>query len=166
MKKAVAVLAVLLCVLLSAGFPHASGTPTMGAGVTETGPIHSIVGMLIKLNLTDVQKHDIAVILKRHLVDARTIAQAVMEGRKNLFELISSDEVNEDAIRAACRQVAASEERLAVLRARVLHEIKATLTPEQQTTMNELRNALPGKIKGRIDARLALVEQWIDIHSK
>jgi protein CpxP len=168
MKKFVILPAVLACMLLMGGVNHAQGSPPPPGPCDNlwSGPQGHMVNMLLELNLTDAQKHDIAVILKEHRNSVSDVLVNMAAARKQLFELVSADAINEEAIRQAFRKAADYEEDLTVLRAKLMQEIKGVLTPEQKTTLHNMKAEMRSRMKDRIEQRKTLIDDWIDTYSK
>ncbi len=140
----------------------------VAAGPGPGGHMHGPEGLLkavLSLKLTDAQKHDVAVILKNHRAQFETNAQAMGEAFKGVREVMRSDPGNEQLVRQASRKVAAAGEEMAVLRGKVVAELKAVLTPEQRKLWEDQTEPLPGHFKERLHAGRELVNEWIDAHA-
>ncbi len=155
--------------MLMAFFLAAMHGQSFGAGHHhrgEGGP--GMDGQFLKaihrLQLTEAQKHDIAVILKQHREQSRTLLQQMFDARKKLFETVSADTFDENAVRQAARQVAGNEEEMAVLRAEISSEIKKVLTPEQLDKLTRMKADFSQRVKERVDRRLSIMDRWIDTY--
>ena len=168
MKKNMIVPAVLACMLIMGGTIYAQGfaPPPGPCDQVWSGPQGHMLNMLLELNLTDAQKHDIAVILKDHRTEVSSVLTSMIAARKQLFELVTADELNEEAIRLAFRKTADYEEELTVLRAKLVQEIRTVLTTEQKTTLDTMKAEMQAKMKERIEQRKSLIDDWIDTYSK
>lgn len=124
-----------------------------------------VVSLMIHLNLTDAQKKEIADILKKYQESIKSDVNAVLEARKNLFDAIHADTYDENAVRATSRNAASAEEELAVLRAKIVSEIKAVLTPEQLAIIKQFEEDIFAKIKNKVETIQYLVQLWIDKNS-
>ena len=153
--------------LIWVGAEAQAGSP--GAGMMEQGapqhPAALIMERLAALNLSDAQKHDIAVALKTHREDVRNTLKYYTAARKNLFEAIHRDTLDEQAVRDASRVVAMYEEELSVVRARLTADIKPILTPEQRQTLKETREGFRERIASRLDTGRAMLDMWIERNS-
>ncbi|MFH0879956.1 MAG: Spy/CpxP family protein refolding chaperone [Lentisphaerota bacterium] len=129
------------------------------------GPGLAILSSLQKLDLTDGQKHAIAVILKDNREDIRNTLQYFAAARKTLFEAIHAESFNEQAVRDASRVVSVYEEELSVVRARVASRIKQILTPEQKQNLQELKSTLRERIASRLESGRGLMDMWIEQNS-
>ena len=167
MKKVMIVPAVLACMLLMGGTIYAQGSPPPpGPGDhVWSGPQGHMLKMLLELNLTDAQKHDIAVILKEHRSTASSTLASMITAKKDLFELIDADEMNEEAIRTAFQKAAEYEEELTVMRAKLIQEIRGVLTDEQKATLESMKAKMQAKMKERVEERRSLIDEWIDTYS-
>jgi Spy/CpxP family protein refolding chaperone len=167
MKKTGIALSVLLLTGLLAGALHATAPrPDPGFLGDAPGLRERIPEAMIRMNLSDSQEHDIALVLKRHRDEVKTVARNLMQARKHLFDLVIADEYSEDAVRQASRDAAAYAEQLAVLRAGIFHDIHKVLTPEQRQIVQQLKSELPRKVGEKIHSRATLVDQWIEVHSR
>lgn len=121
---------------------------------------------LEKLDLSDVQKHDIAVILKRHREELKNVSDRLREARMQLGKEVRADEFNADAIRAAFRQMAEHGEQMVLLRAGMLHEIKGVLTPEQVDALRSKKKDVTERGRKRMDRGFSAIDRWIDTYGK
>ncbi|MCK7476968.1 MAG: hypothetical protein M0C28_05145 [Candidatus Moduliflexus flocculans] len=107
-----------------------------------------------ELNLTDQQKHDIAVILdsERDVVLDRVDAMTAC-AEKAHFEAVHSLQFNENSVRESSRNLARK------LRGRALggageglaSRILGVMTQEQLSILEKHKTAMEGEIRGRID---------------
>ena len=122
--------------------------------------------MVLTLGLTDAQKHDVAVLLKKSMEKFESGNVAMHEAFKGLGDVMHNDPGNEELVRQACRKLAAVGEEMAVARGKLMAEIKALLTPEQVKRMEEQAPPPPPEPKkGWINPMQALVNDWIDAHA-
>lgn len=165
-KSIVSCLAVFVLTVLMAATGMAQDLPGIqGARGLDQGWEGTIIPYFIKLNLSETQKRQIASILKsNHDALKNGIAQVVQK-RGALLDAIHSDAYNEAAVRQAAQSVAATQEELAVLRARVLSEVKSVLTAEQLAVVKELKTEIAAKAKGKLQQIGSLIELWINNHS-
>jgi len=121
--------------------------------------------VLDQLNLTESQKHAIANILKQNREQARELRSEMFAAKRNLADAITGNSFNEGAVRSAAQQAAATEEQMAVLRAKAFDEIRNQLTPEQIETLQKIRADFASKIQQRMERRMSPIDQWIDQNS-
>lgn len=100
-----------------------------------------------KLNLTAEQKKEIVQILKDNRGDIVKAIQQVHAKRRTMLNAVRADSVNEGAIRRAANDFGKAMGDANVLRARIRHEIRSALTPDQ---------------RGRVDDVIADIEQTVD----
>jgi Spy/CpxP family protein refolding chaperone len=121
--------------------------------------------VLAQLNLTDLQKRDIAGILKQHREEVQELRSSMVKARSALVETITANQFNEAAVREAARQAAENGEQLAVLRAKIFGEIRNLLTPEQQETFQKIKADFASRMQKRIANKVGMMNQWIDENS-
>jgi Spy/CpxP family protein refolding chaperone len=122
--------------------------------------------LFTKLQLSEVQKQEIATILKQHKEKAQPLRQSTIEARMELMEAITADEFNESAVREAAGKVAQSAEELAVLRAEICRDVKQILTPEQLETFRQWKEEMKGKLQKRMEKMQSRMDNWIDAHTQ
>jgi Spy/CpxP family protein refolding chaperone len=150
--------------LVLAGFAWASNPESSPSCPFGTGP-SAILQKLAGLNLTDDQKTAIAGLLKDNRTDVQATLKFYMAARENQFKAVHSDVFDEQAVRDACQVTAQYEEELAVVRARVVSQIKQVLTPEQKEMLKETKMAMKERITSRLETARAMVDSWIEAHS-
>lgn len=119
---------------------------------------------LIKLDLTDAQKHEAALILSKYRDEGKERRDALRQAMEELRATAEADPQDEQAIRAAFKGVAAAGEEMAVHGAKVIAELKGVLTPEQQATLEELKATRHEKRRHRREHRTSFLYEWIDTH--
>lgn len=85
-----------------------------------------------ELNLSDEQKSEIQGVRLKYQEERTAIASRGQAARKEMRAVLSADTVMEFDIRGAHRKWFSVTEDMAVLRANMMSEIKAVLTPEQR----------------------------------
>lgn len=169
MKKAKSLTAVLvvltLTLFLSSAFKADAFIGQGNTGQNYPNLNFSVLKALFQLNLTTEQKKDIAAILKGYQDEVKNAVDDVVASRKNLFETIHGDTYNESAVRDASKGVASAEEELAVLRAKIVSDIKTVLTAEQLSTLENIKTDIYSAIQDKIEKVKTLVDQWIQNHS-
>jgi Spy/CpxP family protein refolding chaperone len=142
MKTATKILSIVAVAgVLGAGamaFPRGHDRPFLAARLAELG-------------VTDEQKAEVKAILRKHQPTAEPLLKQFVAERRTLRDLIHAETVNERAIRKQAAKVAAVGADLAVERARVAHEIRGVLTPEQIEKLKELRVDIDERIDKRLD---------------
>jgi len=168
MKKRTAIMTVAgIVVAVLVGFAVAeTGTQENQTGGCRHGIKGRILNALMQLNVTDEQKKDIALVLKSHRDDIRGSIDSLIEARKAVNEQIAAESVDENAIRAAYKKVAAIEEDMAVKHAVIRSEVWKILTPEQCTSLDTMRSGISEGIMSRIDTARGILNKWIDKNSE
>jgi|GEM_PF-964232 len=169
MKKIALVSILVLFTMASVGATGAAARPCgMGGGGMGGGGGYGgcMLGTLLSLNLSEAQKHDVAVIMKSNRDEFRTVVGQMREAKKALFDRINAEPLDEEAIRQAVRQLATVGEQAAVLRGRALSEIKGVLTPEQRAALTEKRAHFGAMFEGRGHRGNFLLDDWIDKYGK
>ena len=122
---------------------------------------------VLQLDLTDAQKHDIAVVLKKYREEGKAKRADFREAMINLKNVAIADGSNEAAVREAYKAVAVAGEEMAVFKARVGSELRAVLTPEQVQTLEQKRAERLERFKERADSpRHSFIDEWIEMYSK
>jgi Spy/CpxP family protein refolding chaperone len=111
----------------------AGGGQGMRAGMG--GP--SIFGILRQLNLTPEQNTKVDELRKAGAEKMQAVGQAVMAAQMKVMELVNSGGSNADIMAAAAEYGKAFGEQM-VQNAAMVKDIKAILTPEQKTKMEEI----------------------------
>jgi Spy/CpxP family protein refolding chaperone len=102
-----------------------------------------------RLNLSDAQRQQIRSIQQQRAPELRALAAKVataMDAQRRASVAVPLDE---QAIRAAARDVATAQADLSVERARVYNEVFGVLTPEQQDRARSLRAQAEARMKER-----------------
>ena len=115
------------------------------------------VERLADVGITDAQKQQVKAVLRKHLPEVEPMIKQLVTERRTLRDTIHADQVDEKAIRVQAAKVARLEAELAIQRARLVHEIKPVLTPEQI----EKLKAIQTDANDRIDMMLSRVGKRI-----
>jgi Spy/CpxP family protein refolding chaperone len=91
-----------------------------------------------RLDLTPQQIQDIRVIFKNHQQELQGELTGVEQARTQLFDAIHAETYDEAAIRSASATVNQAETQLAVSRGKIVSEVRAVLTTEQQAKAKDL----------------------------
>ncbi|MYL83207.1 periplasmic heavy metal sensor [Desulfovibrio aerotolerans] len=152
-----------LAILVGSAFAVAAGPGPGGPG--GPGP-EGLLNRLLSLKLTDAQKHDVAVILKRNRAAFETDMAALRNAFDGMGQVMRTDPANEANVRQAYRAIAVASEDMAVLRGKVEAALMALLTPEQRKYWDETdMPPLSKDAKERFHAGRELVNDWIDTHA-
>jgi len=111
--------------------PQGHGYEGFGPG---PGLFHGMEKIL-ELKLTVEQQEKISNIITAYRPEFRQAFKAYREARKEMKTVMARDTFDEAAVRAAHQAVASATEELAVLRARMRHELASVLTKEQREKM-------------------------------
>jgi Spy/CpxP family protein refolding chaperone len=110
-----------------------------------------------ELDLTPEQVQEIRDILASHKAELTAELTAVKTAREQQFDAIHVDSYDEAAIRAAGERVGQAETELAVTRGKIVSEVRAVLTPEQQAEAK----ALLANARARVESFLNRLRQWL-----
>ena len=152
-----------LAILVGSAYAVAAGPGPGGPG--GPGP-EGLLNRLLSLKLTDAQKHDVALVLKRNRPAFHADMEAMRAAFDGMRQVMRTDPGNEAAVRQASKAIAAAAEDMAVLRGKVEAALMALLTPEQHKLWDEAEKPpVPRDIKERFHAGRELVNDWIDTHA-
>jgi Spy/CpxP family protein refolding chaperone len=162
------IMAVIITAFVGIGtsFAGPQGSGYEGAGKNGSRGERGFLKMIEMLALNADQEKQIAFILGTHRNEIGKTAADVMAARLGLREAISADVYSEDAVRQAAQRVSEQVVRAAVLRARIMNEVKPVLTVEQRDQLKMFAGRRAGKMKGFVDARLADLDEWIAAHAR
>jgi Spy/CpxP family protein refolding chaperone len=102
----------------------------MGAG---TGGLKAV----LELKLSEDQKAQLTNIIIKYQGQRAALRTSVMETRKNVVAVLKAEKFDEENARKAFRETFEIRENLFVLRAKMLSEMKAVLTPQQLQMLQE-----------------------------
>ena len=130
----VAAIAILVPAVLFAatGGPHGAH----GFGMHAPGAMARHIAQ--RLDLTPQQIQDIRGIFKNHQQELQGELTGVEQARTHLFDAIHAETYDEAAIRSASATVSQAETQLAVSRGKIVSEVRAVLTTEQQAKAKDL----------------------------
>ena len=162
------VIAVVITAFVGIGssFAGPQGSVHEGAGKNGSHGERGFLKMIEKLALNADQEKEIASILGKHRDEIGKTIAGMVEARQGLREAITADVFFEGAVRQAAQRVSEQEVQAAVLRARIVNEVRPVLTAEQKDQWKKLANKRTGKMKGFVDARLANLDKWIAAHAR
>lgn len=118
--------------------------------------------LIKELNLTDDQKQKIAKILNVYQSDLKTSLDGFLESTATVTDVIQADSYDEQAIRAAHRTAAERGEELAVLRGKIVSEVRQVLTSEQISTAKNFDSKLKNAVNAAVQAAEQMVATWIE----
>ncbi len=148
-----------LCMMLAlSGTALAKGA---GDAAQEAHP-RGIVRMLDSLDLTPVQKHEVARILKNGREQTKPLREAMQTAFAKLREVMDKTPGDEAAVRGAAKAMADAGVELAVARGKLKAAVDAVLTPEQRAKREALRAEFKEKFKERKEQRLHDLDAWIE----
>ena len=168
MKRSVLMMFVIVPVLAALGINDAMarGHRRGGMGGDGFGMGFGMIRMLERMDLSQDQKQQVASILKTHRDDiARTMTQG-SEARAKLAEAMQAKDYSEAGVKDAAAAMAAHWEKMIVLRAKVMNELRSVLTPEQNEQLFEFPGRRGGRMQGATDAMLSNLDRWIAEHGK
>jgi Spy/CpxP family protein refolding chaperone len=135
--RTVRVVTVILGVLsLGTALALAQGDPR-GFEHHEPGTMHQLQWVVGSLGLTPVQQVAIDKLFTGHHDTAEAAFKSFMAAKKALGDQVRAETLDEGAIRQAAAAVAALEADQAVSDATILSEVRAQLTPEQRTQLQQ-----------------------------
>lgn len=140
-----------------------AGTAVAGSGMERGGRHGKNRGpmgfhFLKRLDLTQEQRAQVRDIISAHREEMRSHADALAAARETLMETMEAESLDESAVREAHRALAGVKEEMAVLRARMFHEIKGILTPEQNARLVQMRAEKRERMKARREHRRARID--------
>lgn len=118
--------------------------------------------MMHKLQFTDQQKQQVAVILKQNESGAKTVAADLANARVALNKAILSGA----DVTASSQQVAVYEEQAAQLRSQIMAQIIKILTPAQKEELQKMVNNMGKHVSERVDRRFEHLDQWLAKHGQ
>jgi len=112
-----------------------------GPGFKDRGIGRDLVGLkaLLELKLSDSQQEQMKNIISKYEDQREGLRDKMMEARKNIWTVLKAETFDEGNARNAFRAAAQVKEELFVLRAKMMSELKAVLTPEQLELVKERR---------------------------
>ena len=95
--------------------------------------------MAAVLGLDDTQKEQVSLVMESYGPQMKAKFSAMRDARSELEDAIESDVFDEAKVRAASKDLAASEEELAVMRAKIASQIRPVLTEDQKARAKALK---------------------------
>ena len=108
----------------------------------------------LELKLSDAQQVEMMNIINKYQPEREGLRDRMMEARRNLRAVLHAEPFNEAEARKALREASAMREEIFVLRAKMMTEMRAVLTPEQKELIKERRAHRAEKMKQRLETWL------------
>lgn len=106
----------------------------------------------LELKLSGAQQEEMMNIINKYQSERDVLRYRMMESRRNLRAALRTEPFNEGEARKAFREASAMREDIFVLRAKMMSELKAVLTPEQKEFIKERRGQRAEKMKQRLES--------------
>ena len=121
---------------------------------------------LMRLSLTDAQKAEVAAVMEKYGSDQQALMDRLAAARQACADDRQMDAAfDEEAIRRAHQRTSAVKEDMAVLRGRILADLKPILTEKQFTSLSCAPSGPKGKsepFKGRMRPGCPMMDAWQD----
>lgn len=105
--------------------------------------------MAVRLKLTDDQREQIKGLFKEAAGQNKAVRDKLAVGRQKMRQLIEADTFDDAAVKALATEQAGLQAELSIARARLLHQVRTVLTPEQRELAKHLRPDKP-RMKQRL----------------
>jgi len=119
---------------------------------------------LMRLSLPAGQRAEAAAVMEKHAGDRQALMDQLVEARQACAEERQTDAIfDENAIRRAHQRISAVKEDMAVLRGRIMADLKPILTEEQFTSLSCAPFGPKGKskpFKGRMRPGCPMMDAW------
>lgn len=115
-----------------------------GPGFHKGGRGCGLPGMraFLELKLTESQQNDMLKIFDKYSAERETLFDRISKARNGIKKAMHSEEFNENALRNAFREASSVKEDMFLLRARMMDELKGTLSPEQLKLLEERKGKM------------------------
>ena len=125
-----------------------------GPGSRDGGPGAAIGGLkaVLELKLSEDQQAQLMNIIGKYEEQREGLRSRMMEARKNVAAVLKAETFSEEDARKASREASEVRENLFVLRAKMMSEMKAVLTPEQLKQLQEGKAQRHERMKHRFEA--------------
>lgn len=163
MKRIVCASLAALVLALCGGVLVLAGQTPGGDGLTPRG---AIMQTLVRLDLTDAQKREVADVFRAHQGEGRAAFERVRAAAADFDKVAATPGVDEASLRRAFQTLAAAGEEAVVVKNRIMAEVRAKLTPKQQQVLATGRDHLAEKVRERVEAARAVFEEWIGAHAR
>lgn len=108
----------------------------------------------LELKLSESQQGDMMNIINKYQPETEGLRHRMMEARRNLRAVLRAEPFHEGDARRAFGEASLIREEMFVLRARMMTELKAVLTPEQKALLEARRAQRAEKMKHHFDTWL------------
>lgn len=167
MKRIIATtLALALSLTAAAGAFARHPGPDGPDGPMGPGNAKGIIKMVEELGLTPDQKSRVALILKDNRDQAKSLREVMRTARERMGDVMMKTPGDENAVRAAVREVSKAGEELAVHAGKVKAQIDGVLTPEQKTRLEARKDEFRNRFKDRHDKGGKALDDWIEQNLK
>lgn len=109
----------------------------------------------LELKLSEAQQGEMMNIINKYQPEREGLRDRMMEATRNLKAVLHAEPFNEGEARKAFREASAMREEIFVLRAKMMTEMRAVLTPEQKELIKERRAQ-------RAETRKQRFETWLE----
>ena len=119
----------------------------------KRGMKSGLVGLkgLLELKLSEAQQGEMMNIINKYQPEREGLRNRMMEARRNLRAVLRAEPFNEGGARKAFREASVMREEMFILRARMMTELRAVLTPEQKKLIQERRAQRAERMKQRLE---------------
>jgi len=124
--------------------------------------------MFDELELTDVQKKEIAGIVSEYRDELQPMVDTAFEKHDVIKDLVHQQNFDELTLRQAHQDLSKQKEDILVTFAKMIHEIRPVLTPEQITKIEDFHTLHPGPgnlIKAHVDHVRNFIDNLIETWS-
>jgi len=123
------------------------------AFAAEARPFGPKRGMkcFLELKLSEAQQGEMMNIINKYQPEREGLRDRMMEARRNLRAVLRAEPFNEGEARKAFREASVMREEMFILRARMMTELRAVLTPEQKELIQKRRAQRAERMKQRLE---------------
>jgi Spy/CpxP family protein refolding chaperone len=168
MKRIALMLTLMALTLSTIGGANAVARPCGRGHMEQGGPDmgFGMLRMLERMDLSDEQERQVAALLKSHREEVAQLLGTMEQTRTALRGAMLATEYSEKGIKEAARAVAEQQEQMILFRTKVMNEIRAILTAEQNERLLKFTDEHADRMKGFMDSRLNALDSWIAKHSQ
>jgi Spy/CpxP family protein refolding chaperone len=146
MRKQIVAMAVVGS-LLAPAFAAAEDGDRPERGFFVLRALRDLRRQVAALHVSSEQKDEMRRIAAAHLDEVEAASDRAHAARRAVADAVQADEVDEAAIRSRVQAAANAEADLAVLRAKVRHEVRGVLSTEQREGSNVIRRGLRARLE-------------------
>jgi Spy/CpxP family protein refolding chaperone len=153
---------------------HHKGTGMMDGPGLAKGIGGITLKKIMRLDLSDAQKKEVANILLTYRDDSRKLSEQLVKAKKAFFETVSSKKAgDESVVRRAFQQMSATMEDLVVQKTKIMSDLKPVLNNDQFKELNEhhqkksdkKKSNKKEKFKKQHDVQQAMMDTWIKTYA-